>query len=134
MSQLRLHVCTYNIREFNSTKVKYINDFLKISSILFLEKLWLSDKQISELSTYFLGYNVHGVSAIDSTVLLRGRPKVGVAVIYPDSFGGQISFIKTESNRVCFISLVTDQLLIYLFCVHMAWDYNEVNNCNCNEF
>ena len=28
MSQLRLHVCTYNIRGFNSTKVKYINDVL----------------------------------------------------------------------------------------------------------
>ena len=54
MSQLRLHVCTYNIRCFNSTNVKYKNDLLKISSILFLEKLWLSDKQISEFSTYFM--------------------------------------------------------------------------------
>ena len=45
MSQLRLHVCTYNMRGFNSTKVKYTNDLLKISSILFLEELWLSDKR-----------------------------------------------------------------------------------------
>ena len=46
MSQLRLHVCTYNIRGFNSTKVKYINDLLKFSNILFLEELWLSDKVV----------------------------------------------------------------------------------------
>ena len=130
MSQLRLHVCTYNIRGFNSTKVKYINDVLKFSSILFLEELWLSDKQISELSTYFPGYNVHGVSAIDSTVLLRGRPKGGIAVIYPDSFGSKLSFIKTESKRLCSISLKIDQLLIYFFCAYMPWDCNEVNNCN----
>ena len=103
---------------------------MKISSILFLEELWLSDKQISELSTYFPGYNVHGVSAIDSTVLLRDRPKGGVAVIYPDSFGGQISFMKTESKRLCSISLKIDQLLIYFFSVYLPWDCNEVNNCN----
>ena len=36
MSQLRLHVCTYNIRGSNSTKAKYINDLLKFSSILFV--------------------------------------------------------------------------------------------------
>ena len=130
MSQLRLHVCTYNIRGFNSTKVKYINDVLKFSSILFLEELWLSDKQISELSTYFPGYDVHGVSAIDSTILLRGRPKGGIAVIYPDSFGSKLSFIKTESKRLCSISLKIDQLLIYFFCAYMPWDCNEVNNCN----
>ena len=85
---------------------------MKISSILFLEELWLSDKQISELSTYFPGYNVHGVSAIDSTVLLRDRPKGGVAVIYPDSFGGQISFMKTESKRLCSIS---QKLISFLY-------------------
>ena len=51
---------------YNPTKVKYINDLLTISSLLFLEELWLSDKQMSELSTHFPGYtcNVHGVSAI----------------------------------------------------------------------
>ena len=97
---------------------------------LFLEELWLSDKQISELSTYFSGYNVHGVSAIDSTVLLRGRLKGGVAVIYPDSCGSKLSFIKTESKRLCSISLMIDQFLIYLFCAYMPWDCNEVNNCN----
>ena len=47
------------MRGINSTKVKYINELLKISSILFLEELWLSDKQISELSAFFPGYNVH---------------------------------------------------------------------------
>ena len=42
---------------------------------------------ISELSNYFPGYNIHSVSAIDSSVLLEARPKGGVAVIYPDSLG-----------------------------------------------
>ena len=54
MSQLRLHVCTYNMRGFNSTKVKYINELLKISSILFLEELWLSDSKFLNFLLSFL--------------------------------------------------------------------------------
>ena len=123
-------MCTYNIRGFNSTKVKYINDLLEISTFVFLQEVWLNDQQISELSNYFPGYNVHGVSAIDGSVLLKGRPKGGVAVIYPDSLGDKVSFIKTKSNRLCSISLKQDQLDIYLFCVYMPWDCNEINNLN----
>ena len=116
---VKLAVCTYNIRGFNSTKVKYINDLLEISTFVFLQEVWLNDQQMSELSNYFPGYNVHGVCAIDSSVLLKGRPKGGVAVIYPDSLGDKVSFIKTKSNRLCSISLKQDQFDIYLFCVYM---------------
>ena len=97
---------------------------------MFLQEVWLNDQQMSELSNYFPGYNVHGVSAIDSSVLLKGRPKRGVAVIYPDSLGDKVSFIKTKSNRLCSISLKQDQFDIYLFCVYMPWDCNEINNLN----
>ena len=127
---VKLSVCTYNIRGFNSTKVKYINDLLEISTFVFLQEVWLNDQQMSELSNYFPGYNVHGVSAIDSSVLLKGRPKGGVAVIYPDSLGDKVSFIKTKSNRLCSISLKQDQFDIDLFCVYMPWDCNEINNLN----
>ena len=40
---VKLAVCTYNICGFNSTKVKYINDLLEISTFVFLQELWLND-------------------------------------------------------------------------------------------
>ena len=58
-----------------------------MSTLVFLQELWLNDHQISELSNHFPGYNIHGVSAIDCSVLLKGRPKGGVANFYPDSLG-----------------------------------------------
>ena len=67
---VQLTLCTYNIRGFNSTKVKYINHLLKLSTIVVIEEVWLNSQQIAELSSNFPGYNVHGVSAIDSSVLL----------------------------------------------------------------
>ena len=109
---VQLTLCTYNIRGFNFTKVKYIKDLLKLCTIVVLQELWLNDHQISELSSHFQGYNVHGVSAIDSSVLLKGRPKGGVAFIYPDTLE-EVSLIKTKSNRLCSISLKFDELLIF---------------------
>ena len=35
---VKLAVCTYNIRGFNSTKVRYINDLLEISAFVLLQK------------------------------------------------------------------------------------------------
>ena len=84
---VQLTLCTYNIRGFISTKVKYIKDLLKLCTIVVLQELWLNDHQISELSSHFHGYNVHGVSAIDSSVLLKGRPKGGVVFIDLDTLG-----------------------------------------------
>ena len=120
---VQLTLCTYNIRGFNSTKVKYINHLLKLSTIVVIEEVWLNSQQIAELSNNFPGYNVHEVSAIDSSVLLKGRPKGGVVIIYPDFLGDKVSFIKTKSNRLCSMSLKIDQLLIYLFCHGIAMNY-----------
>ena len=79
------------MRGFNSTKVKYINHLLKLSTIVVIEEVWFNSQQIAELSNNLQGYNVHGVSAIDSRVLLKGRPKWGVVIIYPDSLGDEVS-------------------------------------------
>ena len=96
---VQLTLCTYNIRGFNFTKVKYIKDLLKLCTIVVLQELWLNDHQISELSSRFQGYNAHGVSAIDSSILLKGRPKGGVAFIYHDILG-EVSLIKTKYDCI----------------------------------
>ena len=41
---VQLTLCTYNIRGFNFTKVKYINHLLKLSTIVVLEEVWLVSK------------------------------------------------------------------------------------------
>ena len=50
---VQLTLCTYNIRGFNSTKVKHINHLLKLSTIVVLEEVWLNSQQITELSNNF---------------------------------------------------------------------------------
>ena len=84
----QLKLCSYNIHGFNLSKINYINDLLKQFTVLFIEEHWLSEDQLGKFAQYFPGFSVHGVSALDSSVLLRGRPHGGCLVIYRDSLGG----------------------------------------------
>ena len=65
----------------------------------------------------FPGYCVglHGVTAMDSAVLLQGRPKGGVLLIYyPDSINGNAKPIKNLFDRLCALSCQVD-------CIHYIY-------------
>ena len=81
----------------------------------------------------FPGYCVglHGVTAMDSAVLLQGRPKGGVLLIYyPDSINGNAKPIKNLFDRLCALSCQVDCISLYLFCVYMSCDCNKSENWN----
>ena len=82
----KLSICTYNVRGYNSTKHSYIIGLLSKCTILVIEEHWLNDQQLSNFGDLFPGYCVNGVTAMESSELLHGRPKGGVLVIYPDFF------------------------------------------------
>ena len=86
------------------------------------------NKQLESFSTLFPGYCVHGISGLDSTQILRGMPKGGVLIIFPDSMGGKIEYLTTNSKRLCAIKIDIDGLLLYTFCVYMPCDVNDVMN------
>ena len=91
----QLKVCLYNIRGFNSLKVDYniIIELLKQHSILFIVEHWLSDDKLANVSSHFPRYSVYGVLALDTTVLLQGRPHGRCLVIYPDGLGRGAKYI-----------------------------------------
>lgn len=99
-SQTQLAICTYNIRGFNSLKIDYIAELLKKYCIIFIVEHWLSDDQLGNISHYFPGFSLYGVSALDSTVLLQGRPHGGCLVIYPDNLGGGVKYINSKVKTI----------------------------------
>ena len=123
-----LSICTYNIHGYNDAKRKYVLELLNKYSILIIEEHWLNEKQLCDFTELFAGYCVYGVTAMDSTEVLQGRPHGGVVVIYSDSLGSTANNIKTVSKRLCAISLQIHCISLYLFCVYMPVDCNDVNN------
>ena len=70
-------LCTYHIRGFNSTKVNYINHLLNRYDIVLIEEHWLNEHQITTLAGRLPLHNVHGVSVMDSGVILQVRSHGG---------------------------------------------------------
>ena len=107
------------MRGFNSSKINYVTDLLGRYDILLLQEHWLNNNQLATFNCYFPGYCVHGISALDSSKMLIGRPNGGVLIIYPDTFGAKAKFISTTSKRLCVLSLHMSNIILYLFCVYM---------------
>ena len=101
----KLTLCSYNVHGYNVTKKDYISHLLETSSFLFLQEHWLNNAQLNTFSNAFPGYCIHGVSAIDSSVLLRGRPHGGVLIMFPYTYGSKVTIIQTVSKRLCAIQL-----------------------------
>ena len=128
VKQSLLQVPTYNMRRFKTSKVSYISDLISSFPIVFLVEHWLSNKQLSDLSTYFPRYSIHAVSAINDNVLLHVRPSGGCAVLYPDCYNKNAKLIVTKSNRLCAIRIESNNKLMYCFCVYMPCDINDLRN------
>ena len=126
----KLSICTYNVRGYNSTKHSYIIELLSKCTILVIEEHWLNDQQLSNFGDLFPGYCVYGVTAMESSELLHGRPKGGVLVIYPDSFSRNTKVIQTHFERLCVLNLHINDMSLYLFCLYMPIDNNKTENLN----
>ena len=109
----QLKLCLYNIRGFNSLKVDCIIELLKQHSILFIVKHWLSDDKLANVSSHFPEYSVYEVSALDTSVLLQSIPHGGCLVINPDGLGKNPKYIKTVSKRLCALSIIFADIIIY---------------------
>ena len=117
-------VFRYNF-DFNFAFIFYL-----FTKILVIEEHWLNDQQLSNFGDLFPGYCVYGVTAMESSELLHGRPKGGVLVIYPDSFGRNTKVIQTHFKRLCVLNLHINDMSLYLFCLYMPIDNNKTENLN----
>ena len=107
----QLKLCLYN----RKTIVDYIIELLKQLSILFIVEHWLSDDKLANVSTHFPGYSVYGVSALGTLVLLQNRPHGGCLVIFTDRLGGGAKYNKTVSKRLCALSIIFNDIIIFLY-------------------
>ena len=102
------------MRGFNSSKINCVTDLLGRYDILFLQEHWLNNNQLATFNCYFPGYCVHGVSAMDSSKILLGRPNGGVLIIYPDTFWQKLSLY--QQHRRDYVHYLYICLILYYIC------------------
>ena len=83
-------VCSYNIHGYNSTKLEYIKSLLNKCQIIMIQEHWLNNSQLERFSNLFSCSSVHGITSIDTSTLLVGRPHGGCCIIYKNSLSTRI--------------------------------------------
>ena len=96
-----------------------VSDLLNICDICLIQEHWLFNEQLHNLNidNEFL---LCGVSGMDSSVLLHGRPFGGCA----KSLAGSVNMIRTDSNRFCAVKLTDSHgSRVLLINVYLSTDY-----------
>ena len=114
-----LRCCTFNCRGWNSGYLT-LSNYIDSLDICFIQEHWLIHDhlcRINEISSDFVSV---GVSGIDSSCVLMGRPYGGCAILYRKLLSPFITPLDTCSDRFCAIKLHDScGLSILMICVYM---------------
>ena len=125
-----LRLVSYNCRGWRSGS-DYVKLLLQSCDLCFIQEHWLFREHLGSLniSNDFLSV---GVSGMDSSEILVGRPFGGCGILYRKSLSPVIRRIFTSSQRLCAISLTLHNSLdnspfaILFVCVYLPTDYSNV--------
>ena len=125
-----LRLVSYNCRGWRSGS-NYVKLLLQSCDLCFVQEHWLFREHLGSLniSNDFLSV---GVSGMDSSEILVGRPFGGCGILYRKSLSPVIRRIFTSSQRLCAISLTLHNSLdnspfaILFVCVYLPTDYSNV--------
>lgn len=114
----QLRIATYNCRGLNNGKCT-ISDLLQLHDICFIQEHWLFNENLLEINLHNDFLHV-GVSSMDSSVLLHGRPYGGCAILFRKSIISSVSMLQTDAKRFCAVSL-SNQFgsTLLLICVYL---------------
>ena len=98
-----IHIVSYNCRGWNSGQIA-VCELLQSCDICLIQEHWLFHDQLNLLNidSNFLSV---GVSAMDSSKLLLGRPYGGCAILFRRSLISCISRLDSPSKRFCAVRL-----------------------------
>jgi hypothetical protein len=127
-SQNPLRLCTYNSRGHGPGRLDYIRLLMSKCDVLFIQEHWYFDTEISSLESSIGNIQVYGVSGMDDTELLTGRPFGGCAILINNDLKCKFTPIQLN-KRSCGGIITVGSISILIFNVYMPCDkaYN-INN------
>ena len=93
--------------------------------ILLLQEHWLSDDQLSCLSTLSSDHIAVGVSGFGNSDVLSGRPYGDCAMIWRSSLNLLARPIITDSGRICAVLFSNDCIKLLCVCVYMPYEKDD---------
>jgi len=117
-----VNVVSYNCRSLKNS-VQVVKDLCKTSDIVLLQEHWLLPQDLhllSELDDDFLAFGTSPVNTEEG--ILQGRPYGGVAVLWRQNIGLEVSIESCDEDRILAASVKSGDRQMLLVCVYMPTD------------
>jgi len=121
-----IRAMSYNCRGWNSS-VSFVKSLLDDLDLLLIQEHWLFKENLASLniSPDFASF---GISGMDSSVLLTGRPYGGCAFLIRKSLLPFITQVKSDSNRFCALSINANGNKTLVINVYLPTNYGNVQS------
>ena len=120
-------VMVTNIVSFNShglgpSKVDYISKLCSLYDFVLIQEHWLIQQNLCIFQSKIPGIMCHGVSAIDTTSLLQGRPYGGCSILWSNDLTCRVSPIDSGNSRVAAVIVETADITFLLVNLYLPTD------------
>ena len=106
----------------------FINKYLQLCDIFFLQEHWMSHGQLSHLSGINSDFLCSSVSGFNSDKVLCGRPYGGCAILWRKSINAIFKCVPCESNRFVAVSMLIDDMRLLLINVYLPCESSNDDN------
>ena len=101
------------------SSIEEIQNLADATDILLLQETWLVDFELSILSSLHKDFYGKGVSAVDSTCALIGRPHGGVAILWRKALGNHCRIMDMNDKRLLGIEISNGESKLLVLNVYM---------------
>ena len=109
----KLTVGSYNCEHAGDTRLLFIRRLFKTCDFLCIQEHGLFKSQLDWFDKIDNGLAKHGISAMDETKALRGRPHGGVAILWNSTLANNVVPVQCESKRICAVIIQLVMLRCY---------------------
>ena len=135
-----LTLISYNCEYADNVRLPCLQNLFERCDFLLLQEHGLYQSKLGWLSAvgenigeHGVKVGIHGVSAMDESKPLRGRPNGGAVILWHEALTGIVTPIAWDSKRFCAVKYNTGNLNILIICVYMPCD-DWRPDCNLVEF
>lgn len=128
----RFKISTFNCKNFNGDlTIKLVSELFEKCDILCIEEHHKYETEFDKFDDLLTDKTVmkEGTSAMDPTVIIRGRKHGGTMILWKGNIQSKIVPIGTVSKRLsCIEIMLDDNVELLLFCVYMPCDEQSVGD------
>ena len=118
----KISLSSYNCHGLGPGKIDYITSLCTRHDFVFLQEHWLISDNLNIFIDQIPNISCHGISAMDTSQLLAGRPYGGCSILWRSSIACKVSPVECPSKRMCAITVDLPQVKLLLINVYMPTD------------